>query len=84
MLHTDHDFSKVFGIVLPYCKVTESAGNCRIAKALANSALNTKLPVSSQTKMGFSLAAEICVASFVTDKILSARKAGTQVAHSRV
>lgn len=52
MLHTDHDFSKVFGIVLPYSKVTESAGNRRVAKALTNSALNTKSPVSSQAKMG--------------------------------
>lgn len=35
--------------------------------------------------MGFPLSAEICVASFTTDTILAARKAGiTQVAHSRV
>lgn len=86
MLHTVHDFSKVFGIVLPYSEITESAGNHRVAQALANSALKPKLPVPSQTKMGFSLSAEICIASFVTDKILSdtARKAGiTQVARSR-
>lgn len=83
----DDDLFKVFGIVLPYSKVTESAGNPRVAQTLANSALKPKLPVSSQTKMGFSLSAEICVVSFMTDTILSdtARKAGiTQVAHSRV
>lgn len=88
MIHvTDHDFSTVFGTVLAYSKLTESAGNCRVAQALANSALKPKLPVSSQTKMGFSLLAEICVALFMTHTTLSgtARKAGnTQVAHSQV
>lgn len=88
MIHVrHHDLSKVFGIVLPYSKVTEPAENHRVAQTLASSALKPKLTVSSQTKMGFSLSAEICVVSFVTDTILSdtARKAGiTQVAHSRV
>lgn len=88
MIHiTDHDLSKAFGIVLPHSKVTKPAGNHRAAQTLANDALRPTLPVSSQTKMGFSLSAEICVVSFVTDTILSdtARKAGiTQAAHSRV
>lgn len=87
MIHvTDHDLSKVSGIVLHDSKLTECAGNHRAAQALA-CVLKSKLPVSSQTKMGFSLSAEICVAWFMTDTILSdtARKAGvTQAAHSRV
>lgn len=70
-------------LFLPCSKVTECAGNHRAAQALAG----VLKPSFSQTKMGFSLSAEICVAWFMTDTILSdtARKAGvTQAAHSRV